>query len=698
MNPQRSLLKSFSAILVFCSVLPLAAAELDDLAQNFRTPPDVSKPWAYWWWVHGNVTESSIARDLEAMKRKGFAGLLLFDARGYHDDHLPPPPPRTEFMSDEWRRMVKFAIAQAERLGLQVSINLSSCAGALRGPWPVGDDAPKKLVSASLPIPGGKRFSGALPGQDWGRCWEIAVLAVRQDERATGNAKPGDRPVVEVIELSDKLDAQGRLTWDAPPGEWTLLRLACVVIEGREIDVDILNAPAVERYFQRMGAALLSDAGPAAGKTLTHFYSVSWEGATPTWTLEFEREFEGRRGYSLRPWLPVLAGLTVQSPELTARFLRDYHRTLSECFMDNCYGTLSELCHRAGLKWHSESGGPWDRKIPSFQHADQLAFLGRNDMPQGEFWYPQRAINRPSAMAAHIYGRPLAAAEAFTHMQPHWSVYPAVLKPLADAAFCDGINQFVWHTFTASPPEFGKPGIEYFAGSHVNPNVTWFEQAGAFLAYLGRCQHMLRQGRFVSDVCCYTGDKPYLHWGRGEKWNDKASLVLPPGYTYDVVNSEVLLERLAVADGSLVLPDGMRYRLLVVDLEDETARPDVLRKIIDLGKAGATIVLGQRRPVRTPGLKDYPACDNEVRQLAEELWGLAGQAKGKRQNHLRRDDGSNARSPRHPSRFRGPLELYPSPHLRHGRLLRCGNGPSRLHVPRQRQGAGTLGSRHRADA
>ena len=114
-----------------------------------------------------------------------------------------------------------------------------------------------------------------------------------------------------------------------------------------------------------------------------------------------------------------------------------------------------------------------------------MAFLGRNDMPQGEFWHRGRGLNRPAAMAARIYGRPLAATEAFTHMRAHWSACPAALKPDADAAFCDGINHFVWHTFTASPREFGKPGIEYFAGTHLNPNVTWWEQAGAFVAYLG---------------------------------------------------------------------------------------------------------------------------------------------------------------------------------------------------------------------
>ncbi len=177
-------------------------------------------------------------------------------------------------------------------------------------------------------------------------------------------------------------------------------------MEGHEYDVDILNPAAVTGHYERMGKALLADAGPRAGKTLTHFYSVSWEGAAPTWSLGLDREFASYRGYSPLSYLPVLAGWTVTSPEVSERFERDYHKTLGDCFMNNFYGRLRELCHESGLKWHSESGGPWSRSLPTFQHADQLAFLGRNDMPQGEFWFSGRAMNRPPAMAAHIYGLP----------------------------------------------------------------------------------------------------------------------------------------------------------------------------------------------------------------------------------------------------------------------------------------------------
>jgi hypothetical protein len=388
--------------------------------------------------------------------------------------------------------------------------------------------------------------------------------------------------------------------------------------------VDVLDAKAVEGHFNRMGKAILADVGPLAGKTLTHFYSVSWEGAVPTWTGSFEKDFSKYRGYAIRPWMPVLAGFAVKGQEETKRFMSDYRRARNEAFRDNFYGTMMELCHTNGLEWHSESGGPWTRAPAVFGEADQLAFLGRNDMPQGEFWYTGdgdrrgRQMSRPQSMAAHIYGKRLAAAEAFTHMVRHWTPYPALLKRAGDESFIDGVNQLVWHTFTCSPKEFGTPGSEYFAGTHINPKVTWFEQSKPFLGYLGRCQYLLRQGLFVADVCAYTGDIPYQHWGRfATNWSAGATMALPRGHGYDIITTEVLLERVAVKNGAIELPDGMTYRVLAVDLEDEQVSLAALRKIAEIKKSGVPVVFGKRTPQRTPGLA---AGDAEVRRLGEELW------------------------------------------------------------------------------
>ena len=619
--------------------------------ENFRDVPVADRPWCYWWWVNGHVDKETITSDMEAMRRVGFGGLLMFDARGYWDDkgHVVLPKPKMEFMSPEWRELLAFGIKEAARVGLEVSVNLSSCAGALKGPWEVGPDAPKRLICQTTPLAGGARLDTVLKNPDRKYFWNIATFAVRYEgaavppqaewinggdglysmhatsgKRVDGQKALTFRDAREVVELTDKVGADGRVSWNVPQGQWALVRLGYTTIDGHEYDVDVLDPKAVEGHFNRMGKAIIADVGPLAGKTLTHFYSVSWEGAVPTWTGGFETYFEKYCGYAVRPWLPALAGFAVQSQEDTQRFISDFRRARNDAFRDNFYGTMMRLSHANGLKWHSESGGPWIRDPSVFGEADQLSFLSRNDMPQGEFWYTGnedrrgRQMSRPQAVTAHIYGKRLAAAEAFTHMVRHWTPYPAVLKRAGDESFIDGVNQLVWHTFTCSPKEFGVPGTEYFAGTHINPKVTWFEQAAPFMSYLGRCQHLLRQGLFVADVCAYVGDVPYFHWGRyATNWNAQATMAVPQGYGYDVLTTEVLLERMAVKDGALVLPDGMRYRVLAVDLDGTQAPLAALRKIEEIKKAGVPVVLGTRKPLRTPG---RAAGDAEVKRLGEALW------------------------------------------------------------------------------
>ncbi|MDD4871463.1 MAG: glycosyl hydrolase [Kiritimatiellae bacterium] len=622
-----------------------------DLEQNFYNVPTTDKPWAYWWWINGHVDEETITRDMEAMRRVGFGGLLMFDARGYWDDsgHVVLPKPKMEFMSPEWRKLLAFGIKEAARVGLEVSVNLSSCAGALKGPWEVGADAPKRLVCQTIPLTGGSRFDAVLKKPDYKYYWPVATFAVKYDgtvieqkeewlnagdglytmKASSGKKIDGQKNVElrmarEIVELTKKVDGKGHLAWDVPVGQWALARFGYTTIDGHEYDVDVLDAKAVAGHFDRMGKTIIADAGPLAGKTLTHFYSVSWEGAVPTWTGTFEKNFAKYRGYSICPWLPVLAGFIVKSEDESKSFVSDYRRTRNDCFRDNFYGTMRKLSHKYGIKWHSESGGPWNRNPAVFGEADQLAFLAQNDMPQGEFWYTGksdrtgRQMSRPQAITAHIYGKRTAAAEAFTHMVRHWTAYPAVLKRAGDESFCDGVNHLIWHTFTCSPREFGLPGTEYFAGTHVNPKVTWFEQAAPFMSYLGRCQYLLRQGLFAADVCVYVGDVPYQHWGRfATNWNATATMAMPNGHGYDIITTEVLLERIKVKNGKLVLPDGMSYSVMVVDLDDGQVSLAALKKIAKLKNAGVPVVFGSRKPQCTPGLAEG---NTEVKQLGETLW------------------------------------------------------------------------------
>jgi hypothetical protein len=610
-------------------------------ASEFVNVPDDAKPWVYYWWLKGNVTKEQITRDLEEMQQKGIGGILLFDSRGYHDDfdsknHVPVPLKiKYEFMSPEWREMVRHTINEAARCNIKVSINIANTGGHLRGVWDMKEDGPKELIWSVYPINrsnnNNNKIELKLPIPDEKPYYhDVAVLGVRLTLPKTGTFQKvtpinETSPVVaEMIDLSNNVKNH-QLEWNVPDGNWYVLRFGYEIV-GDFGSVDILNAEACTKYFHLIGSELIKDAGEHAGKTLTHFYNVSWEGSAPNWTSGFEEIFQTQNGYDIRCYLPVLAGMIVENEDVSKRFLYDYYKTVAYCFRKNCYANIGKLCHENGIIWHSENGGPWNRQQPMFREADMLSFFGENDFAQGEFWvgeanYNTRSNMRYVSMASHIYGQKEVAVEAFTHMVRHWTMYPARLKPAADINFIDGANKFIWHTFTASPPELGKPGYEYFAGTHLNTNVTWWNSVTPFMNYLGRCQYLLRKGLFTADACVYVSDKNYTAWGRGEKWNTNSELVLPQGYTYDLLDTEILVHRLTYQDGKLVLPNGMSYRFLILDPLEETLPVEALKKIVQLASEGATIILGKKRTVRTSGLKNYPSCDQEITDLANQLWG-----------------------------------------------------------------------------
>ena len=658
---------NFKSIITICLVLmispynPLIGKNPDLLRNSFLSPPDSAKPRVYWWWLFNRVDKEGITRDLEQFKAKGIIGVNLICTGGYTG---MAPLPGVKYLSPEWRELFRHAVKEANRLQIELGFNLSAGGWTMEGPWVNKDNAMKKVVSSELKVAGPSQFTGKLPQPETVADYyhDIWVQAFR--------VQPGTKNVdlTSVIDITDRLKPDGQLDWKVPDGSWVILRNGYTLtghmwskwfaypgppqadtFEGGEgYEIDYLKTAALDDHFEHLGKPILEEAKKAGGH-IAYFWSDSWECGKLTWTQDFPNQFKRFRGYDLKPFLPILAGYMLGDSLITARFRNDFDLTIQDCIAENFYGHFYDLCHKNGLNVGNEAGGPND--IPP---QDVLKNLGRSDIPAGEFWvknhyrspsgYNQdrnlRLNLKQTATASHIYGKKEAMAESFTQQEQdltHWSLGPSDLKPYANDAFCEGINRIMLHQATCQPPSDGKPGYEFCAGQHWTPNITWWEQSKPFFSFLSRCQYMLQQGKFVGDVCFYLGE-------RSPTLAPPKYLIpsLGSGYDCDYSNAEVLLTRMSVKNGRIVLPDGMKYRLLVLQNCTSpvpeicqqvsnyqkltvSAEPShemsfkVIEKLRQLIVDGATVI--GPPPQLATGLQGYPECDKQVLKIATDIWG-----------------------------------------------------------------------------
>jgi hypothetical protein len=631
------------------------AAE-DPLSQGFVNPPAEAKLRTWWWWGEGPKGKDSLKADLEAMKRNEIAGVTIIDARFEGWSLVTKGSAGARFMSEEWREQFRYALAEASRLGIEVTVNLASGWNA-GGPWMPLELSPKRVTFASVELTGPLACDQVLPRGAGDLYTDLRVLAIPLGENGALSAvdrlgnktgwnrknrvpevdldRPDDHCVKkeEIIDLTDRLDAAGRLKWSVPEGRWQLLRIGYSAFNdyrsktkyssagGSGYECDPLDRKAVKFHFENMAAVLAKDAGALAGKTLKYFHVDSWEQIACNWTGGFAGEFERRRGYSPWPYLPVLAGILVDSRSTSDRFLHDFRLTVSDLIADNYYGYFRELSNRLGVKFTAESG-------QSCYQWDQLKAGGAVDLPMGEVWMQafgqpvtdsvqavkRWGYSRPATSAAHIYGSRFSAIEQFTSSR-HWLEGLDELKPVADITWGHGANRLVWHQYSHSALERGRPGDVYFAGTQFNRNVTWWDDGIAFSRYIARSQYLLSRGLSVADILCFYGENvpTRIHdFNKADfdKWT-------AAGFGYDVIGRDALLTRAGVKDGRIVLPDGMSYSVLAL-AGGETMSLEVLEKIESLVGQGATLV--GPPPLEPCGLGGGVTEAGKFKTLVSKLW------------------------------------------------------------------------------
>ncbi|HZG23533.1 MAG TPA: glycosyl hydrolase [Chitinophagaceae bacterium] len=429
----------------------------------------------------------------------------------------------------------------------------------------------------------------------------------------------------EILDISDKMNKDGKLAWNAPKGNWTVLRFGHVNAgekngpappEGTGWETNKLEKSGAEAHFAGYIGRVSGPGGPVSGGLLNGMLIDSWECHTQSWTPGMEGEFERVSRYPLQKWLPALLGYVIKDHETTGRFLTDWRKTLSDLYTNNFYGHMAALAHQKNLNVTYETA------LGDVVPGDILEYFKFADVPMCEFWQPLGknfvgSFNfkpiRPTVSAARMYGKPRVAAEAFTSFELTWDEHFSMLREVANVNAGQGVSHFVFHTYTHNPQQpFMPPGTSFGTGigTPFLRGQTWWSYMPDFINYLSRCTYMLERGKPVSDVLWYLGDEI------NHKPDQEADF--PAGYKYDYCNPDVLLNRLKVEDGMLVTPEGIRYRLLWLP-DAPRMLPETLEKIHALVQAGATIVGSAPKGLAT--LSGGEASQAKFDQMVKNIWG-----------------------------------------------------------------------------
>ena len=646
------------------------------LKNQFQSPDRTYGVNCWWWWLNGNVTREAITKDLEAMKSKNFQGAMIFDAGGHNQRGNKDIPAGPLYGSKEWNELFVFALDEAKRLGLEIGFNIQS-GWNLGGPCVTPQYAAKQLTFSEVKVAGGKKVTQQIPQPETRKDFykDIIVLAFpagddfRTNETVealdfksgyhelggsapdcrfllTNTPRPGKKGTAQtvyrinrndIVDLTAQMDKDGRLTWDAPQGDWNIMRIGytctnsvvSTASKGWQGNVlDYMSKEAFDYYWNSVVEPILKAAGNHVGTTLKYMETDSWECGGMNWTDNFADEFRSYRGYDIFTYLPVIAGHVVEDVNTSNSFLADFRKTLGEAVAHNHYARFAEYAHQRNMGIQPESAGPHAGPL------DGIKNYGFSDIVMSEFWSPSPHRPRPqdryflkqASSAAHIYGKKIIGAESFTTIGPHWNdELWSKQKPSFDHEICSGLNRLYFHTFTCSPAEMGLPGQEYFAGTHINPQVTWWEKSNALIDYIQRTQMLAQNGKFVADVLYYYGDHvpnvfPF-------KNNDPAGAM--PGFDYDVTD-ETIFMKLKVKDGKIVVPGGISYQVLVLP-DHRVLSLAVLEQVEKLLKKGARII--GNKPEGMVTLVGGTSAQERFQRLSDKIWGPSDdlQDKGKKE-------------------------------------------------------------------
>ena len=604
-----------------------------------------TQPWTRWWWQGSAVNKEELSRLLKLYNGAGLGGVEItpiYGVKGAEKQFI-------DFLSPKWVDMLDHTLKEAGKLGMGVDM-ATGTGWPFGGPWISYEDACKQVVYKNWSVKRGGSVPAKIlfvqePMIRGTHSGNIDLKSLKEPYETNANlqalaldqikfektlpcilvmAYPSDGTT--PIDLTQRVSADGELNWNAP-GDcevyaffqgWHGKMVERAAPGGEGNVIDHFSKKAIDAYFKKFNDAF-------AGKdisSLRSFFNDSYEvddaRGQSNWTPEFFSEFQKRRGYDLRPFMPAVFGKS--TPELNERILYDYRETISELLLDNFTIPWADWAkqHKAMVRnqSHGSPGNTMDLyaavDIPETEGEDILRF-------------------KFATSAANVTGKPLVSAEACTWLGEHFVSSLADVKHSMDRYFVGGVNHMVYHGTNYSPAGDEWPGWLFYAAVHFHPNNPFWRQFPAVNKYVERCQSFLQAGKPNNDVLIYY---PYadaqMERGRdllkhydamrpeftGTGFNEVSSWMLANGYAFDFISDNQLLQ--VMGNGAALTTGGVNYQAMLLPANKYIPMP-TLQHMMKLVENGATLMAYKNLPKDVPGFSGQAEGSARLRELFASL-------------------------------------------------------------------------------
>jgi hypothetical protein len=589
---------------------PVAAAQTPELTWPAET--NVTKPWCFWHWMGNAVNKADIGANLAMLQKGGIGGVLNVQLLDLND----PRSPKVPFLSAQWVDIMKYTIDSARSLGMDMDMSGSTGWG-WGGPWITAADADaKKNIAYFTCAPGGKLSS--------------PVFSNRGDLQAVmGYSADGLKQ-----DLLSNVDNSCNLNWTAPTnhGTWTIYAaglsrgsssVSCATPDGGGRMVDYLSPNAMQHHLDKFATAF---AGFNQGDWPRAWFDDSWEGSLD-WSDSGFVEFQKRRGYDLRNFLPELLGNG--TADNNVRVKRDYMLTIGDMMIDGFFNTTAQWAKSHNSKLACETINHPGNTVDMAAATD----IPNADVGGGaDWWLPGGLFStggdyfgriKVQTSGAHIMGKPLIGSETMTCWGPttdcsvKFLVTLRDIKQKIDLDLIGGINHTMYHSISYSPAVAQWPGYMFAAGTQVGPYNPYWPHLAELNKYISLCQAFLQEGTPDIDVLFYYPcDDMYMHGNSDYLYlSPVAKQLVESGYDLDYVTDKMLLDPtvVSVTNNSIVSPGSTHKAIVIANctyMEDTT-----LQRIFDLANAGASVAVVGSFPTDVPGMNNLASRRTKLNTL-----------------------------------------------------------------------------------